>query len=138
VGEVDSATLQGSPNYYLVMTPAAKPELRRCCGLAAGLREGDGGSHLVTFKPDPAPHPAGFLHEEPWLDMSVMQTWKWVERIYPMVTEEYHLKPIKPVVMGEGAYEHGSEYGFDCHAALGSPPGLLLVFGRRASRLRAQ
>jgi hypothetical protein len=30
-----------------------------------------------------------------------------------MVTEEYHLKPTKPVVMGEGAYEHGSEYGFD-------------------------
>jgi hypothetical protein len=63
--------------------------------LAAGLREGDGGYHLITFKPDPAPHPAGFLHDEPWLDFSVMQTWKWVERIYPMVTQEYHLKPVK-------------------------------------------
>ena len=42
-----------------------------------------------------------------------MQTWKWVERIYPMITEEYRLKPVKPVLMGEGAYEHGSEYGFD-------------------------
>ena len=42
-----------------------------------------------------------------------MQTWKWVEKIYPMVTEEYDLKPVKPVVMGEGAYESGSEYGFD-------------------------
>jgi hypothetical protein len=30
-----------------------------------------------------------------------------------MVTQEYHLKPVKPVVMGEGAYEHGSEYGFE-------------------------
>ena len=27
--------------------------------------------------------------------------------------QEYHLEPVKPVVMAEGAYEHGSEYGFD-------------------------
>ncbi len=102
------------PTIVWSMTPEAKadfaPVIRE---LAAGLREGDGGSHLITFKPDPAPHPAGFLHSEPWLDFSVMQTWKWVERIYPMITEEYNLKPVKPVVMGEGAYEHGSEYGFD-------------------------
>jgi hypothetical protein len=25
----------------------------------------------------------------------------------------YNLKPVKPVLMAEGAYEHGSEYGFD-------------------------
>jgi hypothetical protein len=105
---------QSVPNIVWSMTPEAKPEstpvLRE---LAAGLRDGDGGFHLVTFKPDPAPHPAGFLHNEPWLDFSVMQTWKWVEKIYPMVTQEYFLRPVKPVVMGEGAYEHGSEYGFE-------------------------
>ncbi len=44
---------------------------------------------------------------------SVMQVWKWIERIYPMVTQEYNLKPTKPVVMGECADEHGSEYGFE-------------------------
>lgn len=102
------------PNIVWSMTPEAKPEFTPILReLAAGLHEGDGGTHLITFKPDPAPHPAGFLHDEPWLDFSVMQTWKWVERIYPMVTTEYHLKPTKPVLMGEGAYEHGSEYGFD-------------------------
>ena len=42
-----------------------------------------------------------------------MQTWKSVELIYPMVSKDYHLKPVKPVLMAEGAYEHGSEYGFD-------------------------
>ncbi len=102
------------PNIVWSMTPEAKPDFAPVIReLAAGLHEGDGGFHLVTFKPDPAPHPPGFLHEEPWLDFSVMQVWKWVERIYPMVTEEYGLKPLKPVVMGEGAYEHGSEYGFE-------------------------
>ena len=25
----------------------------------------------------------------------------------------YHLQPVKPVLMAEGAYEHGSEYGFE-------------------------
>jgi hypothetical protein len=102
------------PNIVWSMTPEAKAEFAPAVReLAAGLHEGDGGTHLVTFKPDPAPHPPGFLHDEPWLDFSVMQTWKWVERIYPMVAEDYSLKPVKPVVMGEGAYEQGSEYGFE-------------------------
>jgi len=102
------------PTLVWSMTPEAKPDfLPIMRELVAGLREGDGGSHLITFKPDPAPHPVGFAHEESWLDFSCMQTWKWVEKIYPMVTQEYQLKPVKPVVMAEGAYEHGSEYGFE-------------------------
>jgi len=102
------------PTLVWTMTPEAKPEfvpiLRE---LAAGLREGDGGSHLITFKPDPAPYSSSFIHEESWLDFDCMQTWKSVELIYPMVTKDYNLKPVKPVVMAEGAYEAGSEYGFD-------------------------
>lgn len=102
------------PTIVWSMAPEAKSEfvpiLRE---LAAGLREGDGGSHLITFKPDPGPHPSSFVHGESWLDFDCMQTWKHVELIYPMVTEDYHLKPEKPIVMAEGAYEDGSEYGFD-------------------------
>ncbi len=78
-----------------------------------GLREGDGGRHLITFKPDPAPYSSSFIHDEKWLDFDSMQTWKSVKLIYPMVTHDYNLKPVKPVLMAEGAYEHGSEYGFD-------------------------
>jgi hypothetical protein len=102
------------PNIVWSMTPEAKqefvPVLRE---LAAGLHEGDGGYHLITFKPDPAPFSSSFIHEESWLDFDSMQTWKSVELIYPMVTHDYNLKPVKPVLMAEGAYEHGSEYGFD-------------------------
>jgi hypothetical protein len=105
---------QNVPTIVWSMTPEAKPEfLPMMRELTTGLREGDGGAHLITFKPDPAPHPPGFAHEESWLDFSCMQTWKWVEKIYPMVTQEYGLKPVKPVVMAEGAYERGSEYGFE-------------------------
>jgi len=102
------------PTIVWSMTPEAKQEfvpiLRE---LAAGLREGDGGRHLITFKPDPAPYSSSFIHGEEWLDFDSMQTWASVELIYPMVTHDYNLKPPKPVLMAEGAYEHGSEYGFD-------------------------
>jgi Protein of unknown function (DUF4038)/Putative collagen-binding domain of a collagenase len=102
------------PTLVWSMTPEARPEfvpiLRE---LAAGLREEDGGRHLITFKPDPAPYSSSFIHKEDWLDFNSMQTWNRVERIYPMVTKDYHLAPAKPVLMAEGAYENGSEYGFD-------------------------
>jgi hypothetical protein len=102
-----------APNIVWSMTPEATqqfvPILRE---LAAGLREGDGGRHLVTFKPDPAPYSSSFIHAEPWLDFNSMQTWAGVRLIYPMVSKDYGLRPVKPVLMAEGAYEAGSEYGF--------------------------
>ncbi len=102
------------PNLVWSMTPRATeafvPILRE---LAAGLKEGDGGAHLITFKPDPAPYSSSFIHDEDWLDFNCMQTWRSVELIYPMVTKDYALSPTKPVVMAEGAYESGTEYGFD-------------------------
>ena len=109
-----SSRYRAVPNIVWSMTPEAKPEfvpiLRE---LAAGLHEGDGHRHIITFKPDPAPYSSSFLHDESWLDFDAMQVWKSIELIYPMVTKDYNLKPIKPVLMGEGAYEQGSEYGFD-------------------------
>jgi CubicO group peptidase (beta-lactamase class C family) len=102
------------PSIVWSMTPEAKPEfvpiLRE---LAAGLHEGDGGAHLITCEPDPAPYSSSFIHGESWLDFDSIQTWKSVELIYPFITKDYNLKPVKPVLMAEGAYEHGSEYGFD-------------------------
>jgi hypothetical protein len=102
------------PTIVWSMTPEAKqefvPVLRE---LAAGIHEGDGGRHVVTFKPDPAPYSSSFIHEEKWLAFNSMQTWASVELIYPMVTHDYRLRPVKPVLMAEGAYEQGSEYGFD-------------------------
>ena len=109
-----AARYKDAPTIVWSMTPEAKPEfvpvLRQ---LAAGLREGDGGAHLVTFKPDPAPFSSSFIHGEAWLDFDSMQVWKSINLIYPMVTHDYGLTPIKPVLMAEGAYEAGTEYGFD-------------------------
>jgi hypothetical protein len=109
-----SSRYRSVPNIVWSMTPEAKdefiPVLRE---LAAGLNEGDGGAHPITFKPDPAPYSSSFIHGESWLDFNSMQTWNAVRLIYPMVMNDYNLKPVKPVLMAEGAYEQGSEYGFD-------------------------
>ena len=102
------------PNLVWSLTPEARsefvPVLRE---LATGLREGDEGAHLITCEPDPAPYSSSFIHEEKWLDFNSIQTWKSVELIYPFVTRDYNRRPVKPVLMAEGAYERGSEYGFN-------------------------
>lgn len=75
--------------------------------LARGLREGDGGTHLILF------HPGGTLRDnqqETWLAADMIQTWAWYKTIPHDVSIDYHLKPTKPVILAEGAYENGPEY----------------------------
>ena len=108
-----AARYTDTPNIIWNITPEAteeyKPIIRE---LASGIVHSDKRRHPITFKPDPAPFGSSFMHEEPWLDFNSIQTWKDVNLIYPMVTHDYNLKPVKPVCMAEGAYEEGSEYGF--------------------------
>ena len=109
-----AARYAGMPNVIWNMTPEATEEfLPIIRELAAGVRDADGRRHLITFKPDPAPYSSSFMHGEKWLDFDSMQTWKDVALIYPMVTKDYRMRPVKPVLMAEGAYEAGTEYGFD-------------------------
>lgn len=99
---------RNAPNIVWSTTPHAKPEFAPVLReLMAGLREGDSGAHLITCKPDPGPYSSSFIHAEPSLDFNSIQTWTWVERIYPLVTTDYQLEPVKPVLMAEGAYEAG-------------------------------
>jgi hypothetical protein len=84
--------------------------------LAAGVQSGDGGTHLITYHPDPV-RPAlssGEIHTEPWLAFNTIQTWAYFEGIWGMVTRDYARPHPKPVVMAEGAYEDetSAEYSF--------------------------
>lgn len=82
--------------------------------LAAGIHEGAGDTHLISYHPDPVT-PAlssGEIHDENWLDFNMIQTWNYYEGIYGWVMRDYHRMPVKPVVMAEGAYEAGPEYGY--------------------------
>jgi hypothetical protein len=89
------------------LTPWDHEEIAR--EFAAGLREGDGGAHLISL------HPAGgnsssYFHYEDWLSANIIQVWTHYLRIYPMTYCDYLRSPAKPVIMAEGCYEAGIEY----------------------------
>ncbi|HUT59243.1 MAG TPA: DUF4038 domain-containing protein [Phycisphaerae bacterium] len=93
---------------------AIREDIPVCRELARGLREADGGSHLITAHPDPSPASSGtILHDEDWLAFNSIQTHSHTDLIYFMVADDYGRQPAKPVVMAEGAYEEGMGYGFD-------------------------
>jgi len=73
--------------------------------LAAGLREGDGGVHMITVHPDPSPTSSSFIHGESWLDFNMMQPCLDYESIHDMIARDRACVPSKPTVMAEGGYE---------------------------------
>jgi len=78
--------------------------------LAEGLRAGDEGRHLITYHPCGWRSSSQFFHREEWLDFNMIQTWTQWPMIYPAVAADVALRPTKPVVLGEPAYEDGPEY----------------------------
>ncbi len=78
--------------------------------LAEGLREGDGGVHLISYHPCGWRSSSQWFHQESWLDFNMIQTWTEWAKVYPAVITDSLLVPIKPVVLAEGAYENGPEY----------------------------
>lgn len=94
------------PNLIWSMYPKAQPEFIPVCReLAAGLQEGDGGTHLISVHPDPSISSSSFLHAEPWLAFNMIQTCVDYDQIQATVTADYQRTPAKPVVMAEGGYE---------------------------------
>jgi len=78
--------------------------------LAWGLREGDGGAHLITYHPCGWRSSSQFFHRDTWLDFNIIETWTECYKVHPAVMSDALLAPRKPVVLGEGAYENGPEY----------------------------
>lgn len=75
--------------------------------MAAGLAEGDGGTHLMTFHPQGNASSAQWFHEEPWLSFNMFQSGHGSENYpnYKMTLSAYERKPTKPVLDGEPRYE---------------------------------
>jgi hypothetical protein len=81
-----------------------------CRSLAAGLKEGDGGTHLITY------HPTGGLNgessswwfaKEPWLSFNGLQTGHFIQNHnYNLIAHDYALTPPKPVIDLESGYEN--------------------------------
>ncbi len=73
--------------------------------IVKGIREGDGGRHLITMHPDPGPTSSSIMHSQPWLSFNTIQTWSSKFINFEMVAKDYSIMPAKPVVDGEARYE---------------------------------
>lgn len=75
--------------------------------MAAGLRAGDHGKHLITYHPGGGISSSEWLHHETWLDFNMMQSsharenntnYRWIKR-------DYDKQPPKPTLDAEPNYE---------------------------------
>ena len=75
--------------------------------MAKGLREGDGGAHLITFHPTGGQSSSAWFHDEPWLDFNMRQNGHVPEFTgrYDQTRADYDRAPAKPVLDGEPIYE---------------------------------
>ncbi|HZU36972.1 MAG TPA: glycoside hydrolase family 140 protein, partial [Gemmataceae bacterium] len=75
--------------------------------LAHGLRQGDGGRHLITFHPCGGAGSARWFHHEDWLDFNMRQNGHAAEFTghYDKTHADYERQPAKPVLDGEPLYE---------------------------------
>lgn len=75
--------------------------------MARGLREGDGGAHLITFHPVGGAGSSQWFHNEPWLDINMRQNGHSPEFTgrYDQTRKDYDRTPAKPVLDGEPIYE---------------------------------
>jgi len=75
--------------------------------LAAGLDEGDGGSHLMTYHPYGGMHSSTWFHYESWLDFNMVQSGHSPTNTnYRHIQQDYNLRPPKPCMDGEPSYEY--------------------------------
>jgi hypothetical protein len=75
--------------------------------MARGLKQGDGGAHLMTFHPPGGNGSSTWFHNDEWLDFNMRQNGHAAEYTgrYDKTREDYDRTPIKPVLDGEPIYE---------------------------------
>ena len=75
--------------------------------MAEGLKEGDGGRHVMTYHPTGGHSSSQWLHNERWLDFNMMQSGhnERNKANYAMIERDYNLAPVKPTFDGEPLYE---------------------------------
>ncbi|MBN1675562.1 MAG: DUF4038 domain-containing protein [Kiritimatiellae bacterium] len=94
-----------TPYYHHKYRPLPQIHIDRLKRLAAGIRAGDTGRHLMTI------HPLIFLsssddfHHEDWLDFNMIQSHSGSDYIPQLIGGDWELLPPKPTVNGEPAYE---------------------------------
>lgn len=75
--------------------------------MAAGLRKGDEGRHLITYHPKGGANSSDYWPDEPWLDFHLFQSGhsKRAAANYDMNAKNLSLPVLKPTLDGEPCYE---------------------------------
>jgi hypothetical protein len=74
--------------------------------LARGLRQGDGGKHLITFHPMGGGTSAQWFHADEWLGFNMNQTGHCTDTdVWNRIARDYNRVPAKPVLDAEPLYE---------------------------------
>lgn len=75
--------------------------------MAAGLKKGDGGKHLVSYHPMGGANSSKYWPDEPWLDFHLFQSGhgKRAAANYDMNAKNLALPALKPTLDGEPCYE---------------------------------
>ncbi len=75
--------------------------------MARGLREGDGGAHLITYHPTGGRSSSELLHDDPLFDFNMAQTGHCgsYEAAVQFVADDYDRTSAKPTIDGEPRYE---------------------------------
>ena len=82
-------------------------ELALIENLARGLREGHGGTQLMTIHPDGWKSSSEHFHDAEWLDFNMIQSWS-IGKGNEMDTRDDFLRiPVKPTLLAEPGYEFG-------------------------------
>jgi len=87
--------------------PVQPVEFQILDALAAGLKRGDGGTHLFTYHPRGPGRSSEFLHRAAWLDFNMSQSSHGArDHDNGLFSEaDYRLEPKKPSLDGEPRYE---------------------------------
>lgn len=87
--------------------PEDEEDLAVVRAMAEGIRQGDGGRHLMTYHPQGGSRSFEWFHDDPWLDVNMFQSGHsaYDAPNYTFTEEGYHLEPVKPVLDGEPRYE---------------------------------
>jgi hypothetical protein len=75
--------------------------------MARGLKDGSGGSHLVSYHGSGGTSSSTWFHKDDWLDFNSIQSGHgWGAKTYRFIAHDYGLSPPKPTVDMEPPYEN--------------------------------
>ncbi|MBP2234659.1 hypothetical protein J2Z31_001149 [Sinorhizobium kostiense] len=100
------AALGGEPHHHI--------EADTFREMAAGIKEAEARTHLMTFHARGSTSSSNWFHDDPWLDFNMLQSGHGFRDIanYQQITADYHRLPPKPTMDAENRYEDHS-VGYD-------------------------